>query len=78
MTRMKGFWVAGAAVVTLALLAVGMLYSGLPTHAASSKSSSPYNKPRWWAKYQVVSDPHFTPTAPGNAGSVKVGTNVNV
>ncbi|HET8905563.1 MAG TPA: hypothetical protein VFN11_01225, partial [Ktedonobacterales bacterium] len=78
MTRKRGLWAAGAAIVTMALLAVAMLHGGVATHASGSKSNSPYNKPRWWAKYQVVSAPGFTPSAPGKAGSVKVGTNVNV
>ena len=77
MMRKRGFWAAGAAVVTFALLAGAALHAGLPTHAAS-KNSSPYSKPRWWAKYQVVSAPGFTPTTPGKAGSVKVGANVNI
>lgn len=78
MARKRRFWAAGTAVATLALLVVAMLHAGALTHAASSKNSSPYNKPRWWAKYQIVSAPGFTPTAPGKSGSVKVGTNVNV
>jgi hypothetical protein len=78
MTRKRRFWAAGAAGATLALLVVAMLHAGASTHAASAKNSSPYNKPRWWAKYQIVSAPGFTPTAPGKGGSVTVGTNVNV
>src|SRR5215813_10818684 len=74
----RRLWVVGAGALTLALLATA-LYIVLPTHAASSNtSSSPYSLPRWWAKYQVVSAATFKPAPAGKTSSVKVGTNVNV
>jgi hypothetical protein len=79
MTRKRGFLMGAAAAITATLVAVAMLHSGLPTHASgSTNNDSPYNKPRWWAKYQIVSAPGFTPAVPGIASSVTVGTNVNV
>jgi hypothetical protein len=74
----KRYWVTGVTVLTLALLATG-LYLVRPTHAASSTTTSAsYTQPRWWTKFQVVSASGFTPLDPGHAGSVTVGTNVNV
>lgn len=74
----KRLWVVGAGTLTLALLAI-TLYVVAPAHAASSNtSSSPYNAPRWWAKYQVVSAPGFKPAQAGKTSSVTVGANVNV
>jgi hypothetical protein len=74
----KRVWVVGAGMLMLALLATA-LYVVRPTHAAgSNSSSSPHSQPSWWAKYQVVSAPGFTPTPAGKTSSVKVGTNVNV
>src|SRR5262249_23749265 len=68
----------GRRPLTLALLATA-LYIVLPTHAASSNTnSSPYSQPRWWAKYQVVSEATFKHNSAGKTNSVKVGTNVNV
>src|SRR5258708_19224399 len=74
----KRLWVVGAGTLTLALLAMALSIV-LPTHAASSNtSSSSYSQPRWWAKYQVVSAPGFKPALAGTTSSVTVGTNVNV
>src|SRR5262245_41699120 len=74
----KRFWAAGAAVVILALLVMAF-HITLPTHAASSHTtSSPYSQPRWWTKYQIVSAPGFKPSSTGKASSVKVGANINV
>src|SRR5262245_42304180 len=77
----RKWWVAGSVVVVVALVAVvaTALYITLPTHAASSNSTStPYRLPRWCAKYQVVSASGFKPATATKASSVAVGTNVNV
>jgi hypothetical protein len=78
---LRKWWIAASMVVAIALVAMvaTALYVALPTHAASSNtSSSPYTQPRWWAKYQVVSAAGFKPAPSGKSSSVKVGTNVNV
>src|SRR6516164_1357766 len=58
----------------------GMSATGtVPVKAADGVSSSPYSTPRWWAKYQVVSQPGFVPSPnPGISQSVSVGTNIDV
>jgi len=64
-------WAGGAVLVAAS---VGAAFA-LPVHAASN--SSPYNQPRWWAKYQVVSTAGFTPRNGGSSTSVSVGSNVD-
>ena len=59
------------------LAAVLALVFGV-TKASAATSSNPYTKPTWWAKYQAVSAPGFSPLAPASAGSVSVGANVDV
>jgi REP element-mobilizing transposase RayT len=65
----------------LALAALGgMVALGVvPAKASSGTTSSVYTTPRWWAKYQVVSSPGFTPGPnPGATKSVSVGANIDV
>ncbi len=77
MAKSRWLMAGGAALLMIGLVGVG-LYSVQPTRA-SSGTSSPYNQPRWWSKYQHVSGAGFTALAnPGGTGSVKVGANVDV
>ncbi len=79
----RRFWIAGATILVLALVAMSLSIV-LPTHAASSNTtsntsnSSPYSHPTWWAKYQTVSAPGFKSSHSSTTSSVKVGANVNV
>jgi len=82
MTRRRFLVIGGTAATLLALLGMA-LWAGLPTRgvqaASVGNSSSPYNKPTWWAKYQHVSGSGFTPAQnPGAKQSVSVGANVDV
>jgi hypothetical protein len=82
MARNRWLWTAGIAVVLLALFGVA-LRAVLPARAASGATSgdtsSPYNLPTWWAKYQTVSAKGFAPPAPsGPTQRVTVGANVDM
>ncbi len=78
MTRNKRLWLGGAMVLLLGLAAAGAV-AVLPARASNTGTSSPYNKPTWWAKFQRVSAAGFTPGSnPGSTRSVTVGANVDV
>lgn len=81
MRRRRLLAIGGAAAMVLALLGMA-LWAGLPARgaraASGGNSSSPYNKPTWWAKYQHVSGAGFTPAQnSGATHSVTVGANVD-
>lgn len=67
---------ASGCMVVSALVLGSISLSALAS--AHAQNASPYNQPRWWAKYLVVSSPGVKPgTRTQRSGSISVGTNVD-
>src|SRR5215470_8164258 len=74
MARLRAL--GAAASVASVVVAVGW---ALPASAGAGPGVSAYSRPTWWQKFETVSAPGFRPLAsPGTAGSVSVGSNVDV